>query len=93
MDQLKQLQEKIEKLEREVRNLRQRRIYQDDVVPAAIKNRHLGEANSYVFCGLAADRPTEGTLIQPFTTSIYFATDTGVLSIWNGTAWLSETFA
>lgn len=40
-----------------------------------------------VLCGLAADKPTVGR--EPG--SIWFATDTGALSIWTGTAWKSTT--
>jgi len=37
--------------------------------------------------GLAADRPVDGS-----STKAWFAEDSGVLSLWNGTAWLTETF-
>lgn len=39
-----------------------------------------------VFTGLAADRPNGSTHIK-----CYFSTDTGVLSIWDGTAWKTTT--
>lgn len=38
--------------------------------------------------GLAASRPTAGT----FVGQQYFASDSGVLSIWNGSTWLESTF-
>lgn len=65
-----------------------RRITQQDVVPKGIKQRHID--GMIIFSGLAADRPTN----SPRVTEVlaWWATDTGVLSIWNGTSWLSETF-
>lgn len=84
-------QKQIDDLKKEIELLKVKRIYQMDITPQAVKNRHLGEPNSYVYAGLAADRPTSGVSVTSGV-SIYWATDTGVLSIWNGTAWLSETF-
>jgi hypothetical protein len=88
------LMKKVKDMERRVEILETRRITQEMVTPQVIKNRAMGEPNSYVYSGLAADRPTTG--VQLASTgkgcSIFWATDTGVLSIWNGTAWLSETF-
>lgn len=86
-------QDEIEELKKRIDLLENKRIYQMDITPQAIKNRHLGEPNSYVFSGLAVDRPTTGVSLDTagLGCSIYWAYDTGVLSIWNGTAWLSET--
>lgn len=82
----------IKKLEERIAALETRRIYQWDVAPGVIKTRHMGEPNSFFISGLAAGRPTEGFTVTGGTT-YYFAYDTGVLSIWTGTAWLSETFS
>lgn len=64
-------------------------IGQQNILPQAIKNRHLGEPNSYIYSGLAANRPTTGVKLTSagLGCSIYFSTDTNVLNIWNGTAW------
>jgi len=86
MDDLKK---KVEELEKKIQKLETKRIYQMDVTPGAIKNRHLGEANTYILAGLEADRPTGHEVTS--STVAYFAKDTNVLSIWNGTAWVSET--
>lgn len=61
-------------------------ITQDRIVPRAIKQRHCEAL--LIFTGLAANRPSGKT-----DTRAYFATDTNVLSIWNGTAWKSVTLA
>lgn len=94
MDNIEEFKKEIEKLKQRIVILEQKRIYQADLIPQAVKNRNMGEPNSYVFSGLAANRPTTGTKLTStgFGCSIYWATDTGVLSIWSGTAWLSETF-
>lgn len=79
----------LEELERRVKILEQKRIYQGDVSPLAIKQRHID--GIIIFRGDAADRPTNGsTIVQA-----YFAEDTKVFSIWNRTsgAWESETLS
>lgn len=83
------LEKRVKKIEQEIISLHGRRILQSDVLPNVIKKRHMGEPNSYVNSGLAADKPTEGISTNGGV-SIYFATDTNVLYIWNGTAWVSE---
>ena len=77
------LEKEIEKLKEEVKLLRERRIHQTMITAGTIKRRHL-EDKITVF-GLAADRPTNDTT----GISVWFATDTNVLSLWNGTAFLS----
>ena len=62
----------------------QRRVSQREIVQKTVKQRHID--GIIVIKGLAADRPSGETDVQA-----YWATDTGVLSIWSGTAWLSET--
>ena len=65
--------------------LEDRKIYQQDIANKEVKQRHID--GMIIFKGVAADRPTNGsTEIQA-----WWATDTGVLSIWSGSAWLSET--
>lgn len=82
---------KLVDLEREVANLKQKRIAQGDVQADQIKQRHIGEGPRFIRAGLLADLPTAG---EPATASaaIYFATDTNTLYIWNGTAWKQEIF-
>ena len=72
-----------------VEGLLSKRIFQDDIVPGAVKMRHMGEANMYIMAGLEANRPDGDTVTS--STSAYFATDTNKLYIWNGTAWKSTT--
>lgn len=60
------------------------RVTQTDVVPGAIKPRHLEAGLAAVKFGLAADRPDEGG-----TYPIWFALDTGILSIWDGDSWVA----
>ena len=64
-------------------------IGQFDVLPDAIKQRHIGEGVRFIRAGLAADRPTSGEKEGAF----YYATDTFVLSGWTGSAWKTTTLA
>lgn len=57
---------------------------QSDAVRKSIKQRHL--EGDLIFRGLAAARPDGTTDVK-----VYFATDTNVLSIWNGSAWTTHT--
>lgn len=54
----------------------QRRITQQDIVPGAVKQRHI--QGFILFRGLEADLPDGSTEVQ-----FYFATDTDTLYIWN----------
>lgn len=54
-----------------------------------ITQAHMKYGNVVIVTGLSADRPKAG---GP-TCYAYFATDTGVLSIWNNSAWKSGTFS
>lgn len=62
-----------------------RRLHQSDIPPNTIEQRHL-KSMWGIHHGLAADRPDGSTHVKA-----YFATDTGVLSLWSGTAWLTTT--
>lgn len=51
-----------------------------------------GSGGAFIQSGLAADRPATPT--NPTRRSmVYFATDTGVLSVWNGSAWKTTTLS
>lgn len=86
------LQNQIDKLQKQIDALMVKRIYQQDVTPQALKVRHFGEGNPYFYAGLSADRPTTGNQVTS-STSCWFSTDTGVLSIWNGTQWKNVTLS
>lgn len=64
----------------------QRTIHQSDFIPKIVKQ--VAVDGMIIKRGLAADRPDGST-----DTKAYFATDTNVLSIWNGTAWKSTTLS
>lgn len=81
--QFDELVRKVEELVDSQKN--QRRIYQTDVAPNEIKQRHID--GRIIFVGLDADLPDDGlTQIKA-----YWATDTGKLYIWDGSDWLSAT--
>ena len=87
MDNTKELEKKIKKLEDDVRILKGRRILQSDVLPDVIKVRHMGEGNRYFYAGVVADLPDGASV--PNSVTCYFATDTDTLYIYNGTTWVS----
>jgi len=64
-----------------------RRIHQSDIPPQTIKGRHVEDA--IIKRGLAADLPTEGSQ----ACWAYFETDTGILNIWNNSAWVQVTLS
>lgn len=90
-----ELQEQIEDLKTKISRLETARVYQMDITPQAVKNRHLGEPNTYIYSGLEADLPTEGVQLTStgLGCSVYWCTDSGKLKIWNGTAWKSVTLS
>lgn len=62
---------------------------QQNIIPGSIKNRAMGEANSYVFGGSASNKPTVGVVMNTNSFSIYFDTTANKLWIWNGSVWKS----
>lgn len=87
-DQLTELTKKMEKMQYDIDVLQKKRIYQQDIVPAVVKNRHLGEANTYIYNGQSAYLPTTGNSVT-IGTQVFYAEDEKKLYIWNSTneAW------
>lgn len=87
------LQAQIDELKKEIELLKQRRLYQMDFTPGSVTNRAMGQPNSYVFSGLSTNRPTTGVSLKNagLGCSIWWSTDTHVLSIWDGTQWRTQT--
>ena len=79
-DEIEQLVEEL--VEEKTRQI----IGQFDILPDAVKQRHVGEGIRFIRFGLAADRATSGEQKG----AVYFATDTDTLGIWNGSAWVEE---
>lgn len=82
---MEELKKRLETLEKKVKAIDEKRMFQQDIVPDAIKMRAMGEANRYVMAGLEANRP-EGFSVTDSVTA-YFAIDTNKLWVWNGTTW------
>jgi len=88
----KDLQQQIDELKKEIADLKSKRIRQEMILPGAVKMRHISEGVRFIRSGLAANIPTSGE--EPLQGSAaYFATDTGDLSIWDGSAWLAVTLS
>lgn len=89
-NKITQLERRLKDLEQEVDRLRQQRVSQTGIIPDQIKMRHIAEGVRYLRSGVAADRPTAGeTPLQG--SPVYFATDTGILSLWNGNEWIEDS--
>jgi len=86
------LQKQIDELKKEVEALKNKRIGQLDILPDAIKMRHLGEGSRFIRSGLEADMPTVGESATDSVT-VYYATDTEKLYVYNGGAWVSTTLS
>lgn len=80
------LSETVADLLKRIKVLEQRRIYQQDIPSDVVKQRHVGEGVRFIRSGLASARPDEGEgTLQG--SAFFFATDTGILSVWNGSVW------
>lgn len=75
-EEIQQILRQLADLKRDVDALKTKQIYQTDISPGAVKQRHV-EAK-IVFVGDASDRPDGTTNVKA-----YFAKDTGVLSLWS----------
>lgn len=87
-----ELQKQINELKKEVERLKVKRSYQQDLMPQSVKNRAMGEANTYIFNGSTANKPTTGVSVT-IGTQVYFDEGANKLYIWNSTskAWKSVT--
>ena len=65
-----------------------RTLHSSDILPGTIEQRHVRSPFKVVKFGLAADIPDGSSDVKA-----YFATDTGDLSMWDGSAWLSVTLS
>jgi len=61
------------------------RVAQQNLLPKCVHQRHIFQG-WVIFSGLAANRPDGTTQIKA-----YFATDTHILSLWDGTSWFNVT--
>ncbi len=86
---LDELSKKIDDVAQKSNQIQSPRIGQSQVLPDAIKTRHMGEPNRYFRSGLDADLPSGATIGQGVI--YYFATDTNKLYVWNGSAFKSVT--
>ena len=87
MDKLKELEERIAKLET-------KRVLQQDILPDVVKMRHIGEGVRFIRGGITADKPTAGE--EPMQGNAVFYDETAEkLYIWNRTsgAWVSVSLS
>lgn len=84
----KLIQETFTDLQTQLDDVRNKRIRQQDFLPGVVKNRTMGEPNSYIVAGLSTDRPTTGHTATGGTLAFYDLTNKK-LYIWNSinSAW------
>lgn len=66
--------------------VRERVLHSSDIIPGTVQQRHITQNNFLVKFGLSSNRPDGTSHVR-----VYFATDTGVLSMWDGSSWLTTT--
>lgn len=78
----------ITKLKKLISDVATKRIGKNNIIPASISQTHLISGSFVIIFDIASNRPTAGT----DRCKAFFATDTNVLSLWNGSAWKTQTF-
>ena len=89
MDQITNLQKQIDDIKRQLEKVDNDRVYQHDIVPGAVKMRHMGEANKFVRAGTATNKPTTGETGTD-SLAMYYDTTNNKLWVFNG-SWKSVT--
>lgn len=77
-------EQRLKKIEDRIQQLENRRILQQDIMPGAVKNRAMGDANSYI--KILTSSP-DGATFNENTTAYFNSTD----SKWycfNGSVWV-----
>ncbi len=86
------LQKRLEELEKKVKLIDEKRIFQQDVVPDAIKMRAMGEANRFVRFGVASDKPTVGETSTD-STAMYYDSTAHKLWVYDNGTWKYAQFS
>ena len=76
---MEELKKQIQELEKRIKNLEEKRIGQQMIIPGSIKMRHMGEGNRFVRAGTAANKPTVG---ETGTDSLAMYYDTTNHKLW-----------
>jgi len=84
---MEELNKKLKELEDRISQLETRRILQQDILPGAVKNRAMGEANSYV--KILTSSPTGAKFNE--NTMAYFNSADSKWYVYNGTAWVKTS--
>lgn len=86
MDEITKL---LQQLQKDIKDLQGKRINRTGIIPGSIQQLHMSANTAILVIGKSANRPTKGSN----TCLFYFATDTGVMSAWNNSAWKTATFS
>jgi hypothetical protein len=83
-DKLKELEKEVVDLKKELKLVANKRIFQQNIMPGALKNRHFSEANSYIYNVDSSKLPATGQSVA-IGTDIRYEEDTKKIKIWNST--------
>jgi len=88
------MDDKIAQLQKQIDELKVRRVSQSQIIPGQVKQAAMGEPNAYVNGGTTANKPTIGNAVT-FGASIYFDNGTNKLYCWNSvtSTWVSVTLS
>jgi hypothetical protein len=86
VDDNEELKKQVKDLTQKVEELTNKRIKQQDILPGAVKQRHINEGVMFIRSGPSSDLPVagEGTANG---SAFYYDYDTDILYIWDGTQW------
>ncbi len=85
------MDKQIEDIKDRLKQLENKRVSQQDIVPDSIKMRHIGEGVRFVRSGTSANKPTTGETATG-SVAMYYDTTDNKLWIYNG-SWRSVTLS
>ena len=91
-DANEEVKKQLKDLTQKVEDLTNKRTRQQDILPGAVKQRHIDEGVRFIRSGLEANLPTNGENTANGS-AFYWCTDSFKLKIWTGTTWKSATLS
>lgn len=89
--QIEGLKKDIDELKKRIRLVDEKRVFQQDLVPDAVKMRAMGEANRFVRAGTATNKPTVGEDATD-STAMYYDVTNHKLWVYDSGVWKYASF-
>ena len=88
-----EVQKRLDDLQKQIDDLRVKRIHEHDILPGEIKSKHISEGVKWIRSGITANKPTSGEDTD-YGGAIYYDTTANKLYIWNTVSktWRSANF-